>query len=209
VPVGSDIWCLASKLGWKGETVGGGIWDWIVVTCRGENLAILGPRLSGKSTLHAYLGHAANGAPEQTLAPEQTTWIRNTEVGLRIRSGLDVPGGEADYADWSGQFKKSSKVFYLFDAYKLRTDEEYRDRVNRDGREIRGWGPDGKRVMMLGTHADTDPLAKELSAAKYLDQFAGLEVVANFRMRAKVQRFAVGSLATSNSGSALVKRALS
>lgn len=189
--------------------MGRSLWDQIVIAFGGEQLALLGPRLSGKTTLHSYLLQTGNVFPEQTLAPERTRSNRNTELGLRIRSGLDVPGGEASYADWRGQFQKSSKVFYLFDAHKVRTDEEYADRVKRDGREIRGWGPDGKRVMMLGTHADTDPLAKELSAAKYLDQILDLEVVAAFCTRAKVDGFAVGSLTTPNIGAALVKRALS
>jgi len=186
------------------------IWDWLVVTVlAGESIAVIGPRSSGKTTLYGYLLETnKTGETEPTLSRERTTWNRQHELGLNIRKGIDVPGGAANYPDWEEQFRKSSKIFYLFDAYALRTQTTYQETVRREGMKLNEWGSDRKHVMMLGTHADEDPQASELGAAAYQDLIAELDVVVAFGTRAKVQGIAVGSMLSSDDAAALVRRAL-
>ncbi|NUP41403.1 MAG: hypothetical protein HOY76_31355 [Streptomyces sp.] len=186
------------------------IWDWFVVTIfKGEHIALLGPRSSGKTTLHRYiLDTGETDAINPTLGPEKTTWNRQRELGLNIRKGADLPGGEANYADWHEQFAKSSRIFYLFDAHAARTVDAYEGVIRREGRNLRDWGTAGKHVMMLGTHSDEDPLAGRLGKAAYQDHIADIEAVAAFQTRAGVRGLAVGSLRTRDDAVALVKQAL-
>lgn len=189
------------------------MWDWFVVRIfKGESIALLGPRSSGKTTLHRYiLETGESDTPEATLAAVGTTWNRNKELALNIRKGVDLPGGSANYVDWEEQFKKSEKVFYLFDAHRARTENAYASFIKQDGKKLREWSTalgGGRRVTMLGTHSDEDPMAEELGAASYRDHIIDLDVVAAFHTRAGVQSFATGSLETREKAVALLKTAL-
>ncbi len=64
--------------------MGRGLWDFFVTFFDGEGIALLGPRLSGKTTLHRYIletGDTSNIEP--TLGREKTQWNRNKALGLQ------------------------------------------------------------------------------------------------------------------------------
>ncbi|MGY1653319.1 hypothetical protein [Geodermatophilus sp. SYSU D01119] len=183
------------------------LWDWLVVTFAGDRIAVLGPRASGKTTLYNFLtGRTGDSPPEQTVAPEHREAFRNGTLGLSVRTGRDVPGGEHAHDSWREVFTAANKVFYLFDAHQLRVDTEYADRVRRDGRSFRDWGTEGRRVMMIGTHADTDPACRKRGLVTYSDLILDHDIVAAFRTRADVKAATVGSLAGSPDDVAAVLR---
>jgi hypothetical protein len=166
-----------------------------MVQLTGEDIALLGPRLSGKTTLYDFLTRVrpSDGVPEPTVGPKRTAAFRSKVLGLTVHKGFDLPGADFAYPDWERQFKKSSKIFYLFDAHKLRTDPVYADRVRLDGKKIKEWGIGDRRVMMLGTHSDTDPEHLAYGTASYTDLIMDHEVVVGFQTRAGVSASAVGS----------------
>jgi hypothetical protein len=176
--------------------MGLGLWDWIMIQLKGDDIALLGRRLSGKTTLYEFLAHGVStpDAPEGTVGPTPTAQFRNKDLGLTVHRGLDLPGADHFYPDWERQFRKSSKAFYLFDAHELRTNLEYADWVRLDGKKIKEWGTAGKRVMLLGTHADTDPENLALGHTGYSDCILDHDVIVGFQTRAQVRASAVGSL---------------
>jgi GTPase SAR1 family protein len=188
-------------------------WDWAYVYWfKGESVALLGQRGTGKTTLYNYLtDRKMDGPPEPTLAPEPRGWNKNDKVGLNLKGGYDVPGGEANYRDWQDVFASASKVFYLFDAHKLRLSlDGHQQRISDDGKALRDWakGAHAKRIMLLGTHADTDPRCREVPIHQYQDEIMDLEVTQAFVGRTGASGHAVGTMTTKTQAESLVRRAM-
>ena len=187
-----------------------GLWDDIVLLFTGKDVAILGPRGCGKTVLMSLLttGDVAHD-PEPTLGPTRTQGKRNRTIGLNIRKGVDFPGHERAYPDWERQFKRSSIVFYLFDGHVLRTEPEYAARVQQDARKLKEWGASTRKVLLLGTHADVDPLLAELGPSKYSDLILDQDAAVLLLGRTRARAAEVGSLKTTQDALPMIKRLLS
>ena len=182
----------------------------IIILLRGKNVAVLGPRVAGKSTLYSLLttGEASADA-EQTIGPTRVRGARNKNLGLTISKGVDLPGHDRAYPDWEKQFVKASLVFYVFDAHKARTQPDYASRIEQDGRKMKEWGLSAKRkIVLLGTHADKDPLFEALTPAEYSDLILDLDVIAALHGRVRVAACEVGSIRATREGTALLGRLL-
>jgi len=184
-------------------------WTKLVVMFKGKEVAILGPRSSGKTTLYHLLAHGQPPSKsEATVTAEKTDVFRNRELGLNIRRGVDLPGADRAYPQWRSQFSKSDIVLYLFDSQLLRTDPEYGRRVRQDGKEMERWGCSGKRIFLIGTHADLDPRCTELGADKYAVEILDEDVLFSLSHRVKASGSVVGSLTSSRSAVALLRPVL-
>lgn len=184
-------------------------WTKLVVMFRGKEVAILGPRSSGKTTLYHLLAHGEPPSKsEATVTAEKTEVFRNKELGLNIRRGFDLPGADRAYPQWRSQFNKSDIVLYLFDSHQMRTDPEYARRVKQDGKEMENWGCDGKRIYLIGTHADLDPRCVELGVDKYAAEILDEDVLYSLSHRVRARGSVVGSLTSSKSAMALLRPVL-
>jgi hypothetical protein len=181
--------------------VGRAWWEVIIRVFSGKDVAVLGPRAAGKTTLFDFLVESdrASGPYTPTLTPKNTDWYRNTKIGVTIEKGVDVPGKESAYPFWQQAFGSADFVFYLFDAHRLRTVKGYRVVVLREARLFKTWGTEGKRVMMIGTHADVDPHREEIGDAAYHDLITDITEVAAFRTFANVKGIDIGSMTTGDS----------
>jgi GTPase SAR1 family protein len=179
------------------------------VSLTGKKIAILGPRAAGKTTLYDYLqdGTVAT-ARSQTIAPTKRDALRHKDLRLSIKKGRDVPGSDVHYPEWRRLFKKADIVFYVFDAHLTRTELDYRERLSRDGRQLRKWGADKKVIYLVGTHRDKDPMAARCSAADYTDEILELDVIEALRARVRAKSIAVGDLETDRSAGALIRRVM-
>lgn len=184
-------------------------WDAIVVYLTGKHLAVLGPRGAGKTTLHSVLERGAlPDQVEQTVVSEKTPPARSRSTGLKLRRGVDLPGGDRAYEDWRRQFLKSDVVFYLFDAYRIRTDSKYEQRVTQDGRQLREWGVARKEVFLLGTHIDEDPLLEELGAAEYANVLLDRDALVAMKVRVQARGAYVASLLTTDGAISAVRKVI-
>lgn len=187
------------------------LWDGLVVLFTGKHVAILGPRLAGKTTLYDFLERGTVQIPgerKQNVGVEPRRRARRKDLGLSIKKGADVPGADTYYPDWQKLFCRAHIVFYLFDAYAARTDDEYRARMTSDARKLREWGVEGKSIYVVGTHADADPLATQCSDADYADQIVDLDVIEAFRSRVQATSVVIGEMTTDDSTNRLVCRAM-
>ncbi|MFW5473171.1 hypothetical protein ACOCJ5_07675 [Knoellia sp. CPCC 206450] len=186
-------------------------WDGLVVLFTGKHVAILGPRMAGKTTLYDFLetGTVDRATQrKQNVGVEPRKRARRKDLGLSIRKGADVPGKDTYYPDWQKLFVRAHIVFYLFDAHMARTDDEYRGRLTRDSRKLREWGVDGKSIYVIGTHKDTDPLASQRPDADYADHILDLDVIEAFRSRVRAASVVVGAMITDESTNELLRGAL-
>ncbi len=184
-------------------------WDEIVLFFAGKHVAVLGPRTSGKTVLQSLLlTGEVHHDPEATIGPTPTRSKRNKALDLDIRKGVDLPGAQRAYPDWERQFKRSSTVFFLFDAHLLRTDVDYARRVEEDGWMMKRWGVSDKDVLIMGTHADTDPLRAQVGAAPYSDLILDHDSVLLLQGRCRARATEVGSLLTKDEAMPMLKRLL-
>jgi hypothetical protein len=146
-----------------------GIVDWFHITFSGKRVGILGPRNSGKTTLHTWLREGALPAEYRPTQQAVTTKkARPTLQGpdstekLALKQGRDVSGDAInDLAAWRTVIDESDVLVYLFDAsLVLVNDEGQRRQIIRDcamigprvaDRRDNGRGP---RIALVGTHCD-------------------------------------------------------
>lgn len=173
------------------------------VLLKGKRAAILGPTASGKTSLYNFLefGSLDGRGAEQTVTPTHRGYVDNPQYGILWKNGTDVPGLADMRGSWEPVFKRADIVFYVFDAHQMRTDAPYRERVSSDGLAMYEWGAKRKRAIVLGTHRDVDPLAREISDAQYRKVIADLDAVEALRSRltggrsGRLADFSLGELA--------------
>lgn len=184
-------------------------WDAIVVFFTGKDVAILGPRSAGKTTLYDFLQYrtVVSKTPRTaTIAPTRRGIVRHTGFSLSFHKGADVPGKETNYSDWRQLLEKADVVFYVFDAHKARTDHSYAARISQDGKVLKSWGVTDKAVYLIGTHRDKDPLSLKCSAAEYADTIRELDVIEALKSRLRARQVGVGDLATNRSAGSLLRQ---
>lgn len=192
-------------MGWFQKLV-----DDLVVHAAGSQIAIIGPRGSGKTTLYDFLASGTVAAPRggraHTTGVERRDRINNHDLKLRIKTGVDLPGGEGNYVDWHEQYERAKTVLYLFDAHLVRTDPQYAARVRRDRLKVAEWGTDGRRITLVGTHVDKDPVRKRMTVAEYHDSIADEnDTIVAFLAKTGAS-IVIGSLATDVSARRLVRQ---
>lgn len=162
-------------------------WDKALIYFRGKNLAILGARGVGKTHLIHFLSRGEIPTEyKQTVAPEKYSGRRFKleNLDLKIKSNLDVPGGQAAYAEWKNLCSEADIIFYLFRADMLLVrDEKCEERVRSDLRHLNTWRKNEKeprQIFLVGTHCDKDPnySAYSLRFGDYVDKFHELPIVA-------------------------------
>ncbi|MGY1702699.1 GTPase domain-containing protein [Geodermatophilus sp. SYSU D00766] len=133
-----------------------------------KSFLIMGPRLSGKTTLSEFLAHGV--VPKEYVATggtrrvEPTTRVHFGDLKLKIAiDKLWDPGGEADaIRAWHDKAKVADVLVYLIN-YAEAADEAYVTRVRRDTRQLRDWRrqdelKEGCRTVLVVTHMDQHEL---------------------------------------------------
>lgn len=184
-------------------------WDRIVVYFAGKDVAILGPRAAGKTTLYDFLEYGtveSRDGRTQTVSATQRGIVRHRNLPFTLHKGADVPGSDVHYPVWRTYFDKADIVLYVFNAHLARTDAEYAVRMAQDGRKFKEWGAENKRVFLVGTHRDADPLSKRCTPATYSDKILELDVIEAFRSRVNAETIAVGEMSNDRSTLILMRQ---
>jgi hypothetical protein len=131
-----------------------------------KSFLIMGPRLSGKTTLSEFLAHGV--VPKEYVATGGTRRVEPTsDIGLgglklKIEKLWDA-GGEAEaIRAWHDKAKVADVLVYLVN-FMQAADEEYVARVRRDTRQLRDWRrqeelKEGCHVALVVTHMDQHEL---------------------------------------------------
>ncbi|MGY1719063.1 GTPase domain-containing protein [Blastococcus sp. SYSU DS0552] len=131
-----------------------------------KSFLIMGPRLSGKTTLSEFLAHGV--VPKEYVATGGTRSVEPTsdiglgQLKLKIEKLWD-PGGEPEaIRAWHDKAKVADVLVYLV-SYADAADEEYVARVRRDTRQLRDWRrqdelKEGCRTVLVATHMDKHEL---------------------------------------------------
>ena len=186
-------------------------WDKIMAALTGKNVAILGPRAAGKTALYDYLEHSSLDTGRertQTIGQKPRKHVRRKDLGLTLRKGADISGSDVYYPQWQALWYKADVVFYVFNAHQARTDPEYVSRISQDGKKLKEWGVGSRKIYILATHRDMDPLSSSMTAAHYADAILELDVVEALSSRLQARSVSVGDLASKRSAKVLVKEAL-
>ena len=136
-------------------------WKHILIFLHGKQLAVLGDKGTGKTTLLNYLiknvlgegyrqTRSAQPTEEQRFRLDDDRWIS-------LKKSIDVGGDTAFYRQWESLFKESDLVFYLVRADLLiKNDKETEDRIEQDIRLIQGWRKnyDSKNTKKLSRLGD-------------------------------------------------------
>lgn len=134
-----------------------------------KSFLIMGPRLSGKTTLAEFLAHGV--VPKEYIATGGTRSVEPTsDIGLgalklKIEKLWD-PGGEAEaIRAWHDKAKVADVLVYLL-SFAEAEDDEYVSRVRRDTRQLRDWRrqdelKEGCRAVLVVTHMDQHELFRE------------------------------------------------
>jgi GTPase SAR1 family protein len=129
----------------------------------GKEIAVLGPRKSGKSTLAEVL---TSGTVTQQYF--QTLATRRIRGDLRMESlslmvVIHDPGGDrSEYGEWQRIYATASLICYVVDVSRLLTsdrksrhssDRKYRELAVRGAEHVNDWGAIKPTVLVL-THKD-------------------------------------------------------
>ncbi|KPF86309.1 hypothetical protein IP70_08370 [alpha proteobacterium AAP38] len=140
-------------------------WGGIQKENKGKNLAVLGPRDSGKTTLVKFL---LNGEISEeyvaTAKPEKFSGrkLKLKDLELVINDTIDVPGDIRSHDDWARLYMYADIALYLVDASRIDTgDEKYEATVRGEMRHIGEWFNERKdkppRFFLVATHCDLIP----------------------------------------------------
>lgn len=140
---------------------------------QGARIALLGPRMSGKSTLrNALEGGDISGEYLQTHMTEKVKGsIRMKDLNLNV-SVTDPSGSWEQAAEHLRTAKEADVIVYIYDLQRVKHDGTYREHAERGARHIMNWRDSGDlsekvRIVLVGTHLDEDP---DRHLPGYLDQ---------------------------------------
>ena len=141
-------------------------WDKIFIALKGKKLAVLGEKMTGKTSLIKFLttGSILREYDPTDYAREVTSGHRFQlgELDLAIKNLKDVPGGRDKYRSWQSVFNDADIVLYLLRVDKLMAgDKSTEGRVRDDMGQIKRWRQNNSKrfpLFIIGTHCDlTDP----------------------------------------------------
>lgn len=197
---------LAALGGGIGGLIVGLVIEVLIEKLTGKEVAIIGARRSGKTTLASYLSSGLIPENyEQTLGknilPGRTLVL--SDLKLKIYEINDVGGDKDYYKDWKEVVTKCEIVYYLANADEIMAKMETRKRVLADVKHLSGWlleNP-GKKVFFIGTHCDLISAYTKLTPdniGDFKDAFFKNEEMKEvaLRLRAVDAGLILGSLAT-------------
>lgn len=183
--------------------LGGGflLRDKMVKKAKRKNIAVLGQRATGKTTLLKFL---INGeitvAYEQTLMKKKITKQKKLQSkkihlsDLELKSSkasscinpdsYDVGGSEDQHAIWKEVSTDADVLIYLFDVNKWLSNSQLESQIESDIKVIERIIRDkpSQKIMLIGTHLDQD---EEYNAAKdkiaYKDEIKGETFIVGMR----------------------------
>jgi hypothetical protein len=134
-----------------------------------KSFLVMGPRLSGKTTLSEFLAHGV--VPKEYVATGGTRRVEPTsdvELG-ELKLKIDVvwdPGGEAEaIRAWHDKAEAADVLLYLV-SYAEAADAEYVVRVRRDTGQLRDWRrrdelKEDARTVLVVTHMDEHEMFRQ------------------------------------------------
>jgi energy-coupling factor transporter ATP-binding protein EcfA2 len=192
-------------------------WDDIANALQGKNIAVLGARGVGKTTLLKYMEKGILIEKYiQTVdrAEIERTRIKIGDLDIRLNKTDDISGDAATYSKWKNLFDKSDLVFYIVRTdMLLKKDSLTEKRSEDDLKQIQGWIKESKtkkQFFIIGNHWSSDPIFKNLTddqIGNYVDQFRALPVVKKMTLLAggvSTVKVALGSLATQKDADNLI-----
>ena len=203
-----------------GGVTGGAIasnWENITYALQGKNIAVLGARAVGKTTLLKYMEKGILIERYKQTVDKQAIERKHIQLGdldIRINKTADVSGDKAAYGVWKKLFEDADVVLYIVRTdMLLKHDLSAEKRAEDDLKQIQGWIKEcksNKQFFIVGNHWDSDPDFKNLVPSQigdYVDRFRALPVVKKMTQLAggaATVKFALGSLATENDSETLI-----
>ncbi len=182
----------------------------------GKKLAVLGDRAVGKSSFIHFLTHGSalkEYHPTKSSVTHKTSFSANGISFYTILS--DISGNQEEaYNDWLESFKNCDRLIYLFDASKIRQEEDAPKpnydkkllaKLSKHMELIYTWRNEGSmkrksKTHLVGTHFDLDPLYHEKGDANYRKKIESLDFVSKAKMAtgmdAKVVTLHLANLST-------------
>jgi len=182
-------------------------WDDIVGYLQGKQIAVLGARGVGKTTLLKYIEKGMIAKHGQTIAKQEieSKHLKLGDIDIRLKKTEDVPGDTVAYGVWKKLFDESDLIFYVVRTdMLLKNDLATEKRSEDDLKQIQGWIKESKskkQFFIIGNHWDSDPTFKNLTdetEGNYSDRFRSLPIVKQMTQLAGGNasvKFALGSLA--------------
>jgi len=202
----------------------GELWDKFVITLSGKKIAVFGEREVGKTHLVTFLTTGSLPTEyRQTTGAQKMPSRRFSleELNLKVKSTLDLSGGDGAYGEWRQLHDEADFVFYLLRADRLIAgDSTVEDRVRKDVRQISGWLEEREKrnarpdFFIIGTHCDLDPEFQGTSPetfGNYSDKFRRLQIVnelINFAGGTQQAKVVLGSMKTVEDTELLVCRVM-
>jgi hypothetical protein len=122
---------------------------------RGKEIAILGPRRSGKSTLATILrsGTVTHEYIETLMTEKLSGDLRMESLSLKVTT-QDPGGAKSEYGEWREIHKSARLVCYVIDAHRmLKRDDRYRDLAINGAEHVSIWG-EAKPTVLVLAHID-------------------------------------------------------
>lgn len=197
-------------------------WDEIKAALQGREIAVLGPRKAGKTTLIKFLktGKVDRSYRETTaesfgVTNESFSYKGDLDSGsipVVLKEGMDVAGAKGFYPRWKKLAQSADLILYLFQADRvLEGDEEHRRRIREDAGQLKNWlagHPGSPDVYLVATHCDKHEdfkLVERESANEYvLDGFSDDPVVKELHRKTTSNPVVLGSLKTEEDARGLV-----
>lgn len=148
----------------------GGPMIWRLTRLKGNNIAILGPKGSGKTTFLNYLRGINSTAQEGTGREDYKTFTFTLNDGkkIKIKSGTDIGGGANYKALYEKMIKDSDAVIIVFDVNRYLNDKKGSEADKRNYQQlthvrfklihdkiIETKGKiDPERIAVIGSHKD-------------------------------------------------------
>lgn len=203
-----------------GGVAGGAVasnWENIMYEIEGKQIAVLGARAVGKTTLLKYMEKGILIERYKQTLDKQEIERKHIQLGnldIKLKKTDDVSGSKDAYGVWKKLFEESDLILYIVRTdMLLKHDSKTEKRVEDDLRQIQDWIKEcksKKQFFIVGNHWDTDPGFKNLTPSQmgdYVDRFRALPVVKKMTQlaggTAKV-KVALGSLATEKDSDTLI-----